>query len=88
MAGKDLVDCAVPGVEEPGTAAYQDALLAWQNRWPLQPKNMVAHSFAALTHSTLSAIASEERRRETTREATVIEEDVSVTIVVDKNHAC
>jgi len=35
-AGKDLVDYAITSAWHPRAHAYQDALYAWQNRWPLQ----------------------------------------------------
>jgi hypothetical protein len=87
VAGRELIDYAVPGVEQPGIAAYQDALSAWQNRWPLQPRDNALHNYAALTRNTMAAIADEEDRRDTL-DVTIIEDEVSVTFLFHNGYAC
>ena len=46
-AGKDLIDYAIPGIELPGTSAYNDAVIAWQNRWPMPPRVNAIRNYAA-----------------------------------------
>lgn len=74
-AARDLADYAIPLAEEPRAAAYQDALAAWQNRWPLRIAHSVLPDHEARTKAAMTE-ASEVRRRGVAARGVVVD-DVS-----------
>ncbi len=67
-AGKDLIDYAIPGIEQLGTSAYKDAVVAWQNRWPMPPRVNNLRNYAALMQKNPFKLVHGKRTREDTRE--------------------
>jgi hypothetical protein len=67
-AGKDLIDYAIPGIEQPGTSAYNDAVVAWQTRWPMPPRVNALRNYAAPMQKNTVKLVYGKRRREDTRE--------------------
>jgi hypothetical protein len=67
-AGKVLIDYAIPGIEQPGTSAYNDAVIAWQNRWPMPPRVNDLRSYATPMQVNTGKLVYGKRRREDTRE--------------------
>lgn len=67
-AGKDLIDYAIPGIEQPGTSAYNDAVVAWQNRWPMPPRVNALRNYGAPMQKDAIKLVYGKRRREDTCE--------------------
>jgi hypothetical protein len=67
-AGKDLIDYAIPGIELPGTSAYNDAVIAWQNLWPMPPRVSNIRNYAAPMPKNTAKLVYGKRRREDTHE--------------------
>lgn len=74
-AGRDLIDYAVPAAEQPDAAAYQDALAAWENRWPLRAPSSILPNHEGIHQQTQRDIAVEEILRTPSRG--VVEDDVN-----------
>lgn len=74
-AGKDLIDYAIPGFEQLGTSAYNDAIVAWENRWPMPPRVNDLRNYAAPMQINTGGLIYGKRRRENTHE--VIKMNVS-----------
>jgi len=82
-AGKDIEDYAIVGAYNPGTGHYQDALLAWKNRWPVQRVGYLhpRHKEMAEEAVQFSKAQAERRKREAEYEKLYpggIEPDVSL----------
>jgi len=75
-AARDLADYAVPQAEEPRTAAYQEALAAWENRLPLRLANSVLPNHEDHTQAAMAEALEALSRRAAARG--VVEDDVSV----------